>query len=89
MKLKEQRRKERIRKEVEKACNPDQLVKFVTSFKIPSIQEQKLECARRQADTRGEFRIEKDDQYRPEQPDRWIGNSNFNTIFHRESNRKK
>jgi hypothetical protein len=86
MKLKEQRRKERMRKEVEKACNPDQLVKFVTNFKIPSIQENKLECARYQADTIGEFHIEKDDQYRPEQPDRWTGNGNFNTIFHRESN---
>ena len=32
MKLKEERRKERLKKEVEKACNPDQLIKFVTNY---------------------------------------------------------
>ena len=44
MKLKEERRKERLKKEVEKACNPDQLVKFVTNFRIKGIQDNKIEA---------------------------------------------
>ena len=86
MKLKEERRKERLKKEVEKACNPDQLVKFVTNFRIKGIQDNKIEASRNQANTRGKFLVERDDKYRPEQPDRWMAKSNFNTIFHRTSN---
>ena len=51
LRIKEQRRKERIRKEVEKACNPDQLVKFVTQFRVPTIQDSVTEVARRQAES--------------------------------------
>ena len=86
LRIKEERRKERIRKEIEKACNPDQLVKFVTQFRIPTIQDSVTEVARRQAECKGEFVVEREDRFRPTRPDRWMSKSNFNTIFHRKSN---
>ena len=86
LQIKEQKRKERIRKEIEKACNPDQLVKFVTQFRIPSIQDSVTEVARSQAECKGEFVVERDDRFRPTRPDRWMSKSNFSTIFHRKSN---
>ena len=68
---KEQHRKF-LEEKVRKASNPDQLTKFVTSFKLSTISDEKRSIAKNQADVNEKFVPLRDDVHRPENPAMWL-----------------
>jgi hypothetical protein len=84
--LAKERHKRYLAEKVRKACNPDQLSKFVTTFKLSSITDQKRTVATSQADTHESFVAPRDDVHRPENPDKWLANDTFRTESRRKDN---
>ena len=81
--LRVEERKRKKAEEVRKACDPDQLTQFVTTFKLKSIKDQKLEAATTIAAPGTKFDPIPDDIHRPEYRHKWKSKNNFTTISHR------